>query len=37
MYNVDENGFAIGEKKAERYIINTQIRQKFQVKSGRQE
>jgi hypothetical protein len=37
MYNMDESGFAIGEKEAGRCIINTNIRQQFQAKPGRQE
>jgi DDE superfamily endonuclease/Tc5 transposase DNA-binding domain len=37
MYNMDESGFAIGEKEAGRCIINAQVRQKFQAKPGRQE
>jgi len=37
MYNMDESGFAIGEKQPGRVIINAHIRQKFQAKSGRQE
>ena len=37
IYNMDENGFAIGEKKTGRYIININIRQQFQAKPGRQE
>ena len=37
MYNMDETGFAIGEKEAGRCIINVQIRQHFQAKPGRQE
>ena len=37
MYNIDESGFAIGEKEAGRCIINAQVRQQFQAKSGRQE
>jgi hypothetical protein len=36
-YNMDESGFAIGEKEATRCIINADIRQKFQAKPGRQE
>jgi hypothetical protein len=37
IYNMDESGFAIGEKEAGRVIINAHIRQKFQAKPGRQE
>jgi hypothetical protein len=37
IYNMDESGFAIGEKEAGRCIINANIRQQFQVKPGRQE
>ena len=37
MYNIDESGFAIGEKEAGRCIINAEVRQKFQAKPGRQE
>jgi hypothetical protein len=37
MYNMDESGFSIGEKEAGKCIINAQVRQKFQAKSGRQE
>lgn len=37
LYNMDESGFAIGEKEAGRVIINANIRQKFQAKPGRQE
>jgi len=37
MYNMDESGFAIGEKEATRCIINAKIRQQFQAKPGRQE
>ena len=37
IYNMDESGFAICEKEAERCIINANIRQKFQAKPGRQE
>lgn len=37
IYNMDESGFAIGEKEAGRVIINANIRQKFQAKPGRQE
>src|SRR5271169_5832223 len=37
IYNMDESGFAIGEKEAGRVIINARIRQKFQAKPGRQE
>ena len=36
-YNMDESGFALGEKETERCIINTRIRRKFQAKPGRQE
>lgn len=36
-YNMDESGFAIGEKEAGRCIINATIRQQFQAKPGRQE
>jgi hypothetical protein len=36
-YNMDESGFAIGEKEAARCIINAKIRQQFQAKPGRQE
>ena len=37
IYNMDESGFAIGETEPARCIINTQIRQRFQAKPGRQE
>jgi DDE superfamily endonuclease/Tc5 transposase DNA-binding domain/helix-turn-helix, Psq domain len=37
IYNIDESGFAIGEKEASRCIINSDIRQQFQAKPGRQE
>jgi len=37
IYNMDESGFAIGEKEAGRCIINATIRQQFQAKPGRQE
>jgi len=37
IYNMDESGFAIGEKEPGRCIINARIRQKFQAKPGRQE
>jgi len=37
MYNMDQTGFAIGEKEAGRYIINAQIHQKYQAKPGHQE
>jgi DDE superfamily endonuclease/Tc5 transposase DNA-binding domain/helix-turn-helix, Psq domain len=37
IYNMDESGFAIGEKEASRCIINSNIRQQFQAKPGRQE
>lgn len=37
IYNMDESGFAIGEKEPGRVIINANIRQKFQAKPGRQE
>ena len=37
IYNMDESGFAIGEKEAGRCIINAHVRQQFQVKPGRQE
>jgi Tc5 transposase DNA-binding domain/helix-turn-helix, Psq domain len=37
MYNMDESGFAIGEKEAGRCIINAQVRQQFQAKPGHQE
>ena len=37
IYNMDESGFAIGEKEAGRCIINANIRQQFQAKPGRQE
>ena len=36
-YNMDESGFAIGEKEAGRCVINAQVRQKFQAKPGCQE
>jgi len=36
-YNMDESGFAMGEKEAGKCIINAQIRQKYQAKPGRQE
>ena len=34
MYNMDESGFAIGEKEAGRCIIITNIHQQFQAKPG---
>src|SRR5579871_6009489 len=34
---MDESGFAIGDVEASQRIINTEIRQKFQAKPGRQE
>jgi len=37
MYNMDESGFAIGEKEAGRCIINAEIRQQYQAKPGHQE
>jgi len=37
IYNMDESGFAIGEKEAGKVIINAHIRQKFQAKPGCQE
>ena len=37
IYNMDESGFAIGEKEAGKVIINAEVRQKFQAKPGRQE
>ena len=37
IYNMDESGFAIGEKEPGRCIINANIRQQFQAKPGRQE
>ena len=37
LYNMDESGFAIGEKEAGRCIINAQVHQKFQAKPGCQE
>ena len=37
IYNMDESGFAIGEKEAGRVIIDARVRQKFQAKPGRQE
>lgn len=37
IYNMDESGFSIGEKEAGRCIINSNIRQQFQAKPGRQE
>ena len=37
IYNMDESGFAIGEKEAGRCIINAHVRQQFQAKPGRQE
>ena len=36
-YNMDESGYAIGEIEATKCIINTNIRQQFQSKPGRQE
>ena len=30
MYNIDENGFAIGEVETSKYIINAHIQQAFQ-------
>jgi DDE superfamily endonuclease/Tc5 transposase DNA-binding domain len=37
IYNMDESGFAIGEKESGKVIINAHIRQKFQGKPGGQE
>ena len=37
IYNMDESGFAIGEKEAGRIIIDANIRQRYQAKPGRQE
>ena len=37
IYNMDENGFAIGDIEASQHIINATIHQKFQAKSGCQE
>ena len=37
MHNMDESGFAIGEKEAGRCVINTQICQRFQANLGHQE
>ena len=37
IYNMDESGFAIGEKEAGRCIINATIHQQFQAKPGHQE
>jgi hypothetical protein len=37
IYNMDESGFAIGEKEGGRCIINAGVRQQFQAKPGRQE
>jgi DDE superfamily endonuclease/Tc5 transposase DNA-binding domain/helix-turn-helix, Psq domain len=37
IYNMDESGFAIGEKEPGRCIINAKVRQQFQAKPGRQE
>ena len=37
MYNVDETGFAIGEREASKIIIDAPIQQQFQAKPGRQE
>lgn len=37
IYNMDESGFAIGEKEPGRCIINARIRQQLQAKPGRQE
>jgi hypothetical protein len=37
IYNMDESGFAIGEKEPGRVVINANIRQQFQAKPGRQE
>ena len=37
IYNMDESGFAIGEKEAGRVIINANIHQRYQAKPGRQE
>jgi hypothetical protein len=36
-YNMDESGFSIGEIEASKCIINSQVRQAFQAKPGRQE
>ena len=35
MYNMDESGFAIGEKEARRCIVNSEVRQNFHPKLGR--
>ena len=37
IYNFDESGFSIGQIQATRVIINSRIRQKYQVNPGRQE
>jgi hypothetical protein len=37
MYNVDESGFAIGEKEPGRCLINAQVCQQFQANPGHQE
>ena len=37
IYNMDETGFAIGEREVSRVIINVQMRQRLQAKPGRQE
>ena len=37
IYNIDENGFSIGEIEASKVIINTEIQQKLQAKWSRQE
>ena len=37
IYNMDESGFAIGEKEPGRVIINANIHQRYQAKPGRQE
>jgi hypothetical protein len=37
IYNMNESGFAIGEKEPVQCIINTQIHQQFQAKPSHQE
>ena len=37
IYNFDESGFSIGQIQATRVIINSRVRQKYQVNPGRQE
>ena len=37
IYSMDESGFSIGEIEASKHITNTQMRECFQAKPGRQE